>query len=261
MTTGHETIDHEYWESLLGPYALHAVEPEESAALETHLLTCPRCRAELGGYLRAAPLLGTAPGDPPPGLWDEVLDTIGARPAGAMSPRLRRSIVLGRRWNVGVRPFVAAACLVLVLGAGAGALVGRATSQRGTSAEERLRQAAASVLSGPHTVVELEATSAASGAQRSVPAVPAVAQVVVGPGSQAYLVSSRLRPLGPGRTYQMWASIHGTAISLGTLGRAPGIAAFRVDPATGALMITAEPAGGVQSPDSPVLAMGSLVRR
>jgi len=243
--------EHGHYESLLAAYALHAVEPEDVVELQEHLPSCPRCRSELNGYLGAAPLLGNAAGEPPPDLWQDVLHSIGSQPAGSVTPmsrRLRRAIGPSRRWHIGPRPFAAAAAVVVVLGVAVGTLAVRVADQPGSSAADRLREASAAAMAGPHTTVELR-----------TPSHVAVAEIVVTSGAQGYLVASSLRRLAPSRTYQLWASVDGTPVSLGTLGRAPRLSAFRVDPATNALMVTAEPDGGVVSPDGPVLAQGAYV--
>jgi anti-sigma factor RsiW len=62
----------------LGVYALGAIDPDERAAVDEHLDTCPRCRAELADFMELPGLLalvpaeeaitlaeGPLPGDPP----------------------------------------------------------------------------------------------------------------------------------------------------------------------------------------------------
>jgi len=46
-TTGPTTQTHEWYQELLGAYALGALLPDEAAALEAHLATCPTCPEEL----------------------------------------------------------------------------------------------------------------------------------------------------------------------------------------------------------------------
>jgi anti-sigma-K factor RskA len=109
--------------------------------------------------------------------------------------------------------------------------------------------AAALQTPGRH-LVELRATAAQA----------PLAQVVVVPSGQGYLVSSRLPTLGDGRTYQLWA-IEGTRpISLGLLGGAPRHAAFTMAGSgrPSHLSITAEPRGGSVVPTGPVVATGAV---
>jgi anti-sigma-K factor RskA len=46
-TTGRTTQPHEWYQDLLGAYALGALLPDEAAELEAHLATCAECQAEL----------------------------------------------------------------------------------------------------------------------------------------------------------------------------------------------------------------------
>jgi anti-sigma factor RsiW len=46
-TTGPTTQTHEWYQDLLGAYALGALLPDEAAAFEAHLATCPTCPEEL----------------------------------------------------------------------------------------------------------------------------------------------------------------------------------------------------------------------
>ncbi|MGH9102786.1 MAG: anti-sigma factor domain-containing protein, partial [Acidimicrobiales bacterium] len=81
-----------------------------------------------------------------------------------------------------------------------------------------------------------------------------VAEVVVRSNGQAFLVDARMPDLASGRTYQLWGLSGSHPVSLGLLGRKAQATVFRVDDRISTLMVTAEPAGGVSLPDSPVLA-------
>jgi len=245
------TISHDELRSLLGAYALHAVEPDEVSAVEDHVAECPRCNAELSEYLMAAPLLGDAGGEAPEGLWDQVLATIDQPSTPAMqrsvlkaarrSSRRRQSFIFGTAG-------VAAAAAILALALVVAGLEGRVHHLQGEPASEALQRAASAASDAPgHSDVYLRSSSGR-----------ASAHVVVTAGGSAYLESSTLPELSAGRTYQLWTLSSGRAVSLGLLGRAPGLVAFRVEPGMSMLMITAEPSGGVPQPDSPVVASGSL---
>ncbi len=88
----------------------------------------------------------------------------------------------------------------------------------------------------------------------------ALAQVVVVPSGQGYLVSSKLPSLGDGGTYQLWAVEGKQPISLGLLGASPRRAAFTMAGSTrpSQLAITAEPSGGSVSPTAPIIATGTV---
>ena len=88
----------------------------------------------------------------------------------------------------------------------------------------------------------------------------ALAQVVVVPSGQGYLVSSMLPSLGDGRTYQLWAVEGKQPISLGLLGALPRQAAFTMAGSTrpSRLAVTAEPSGGSVPPTGPIIASGTV---
>jgi anti-sigma factor RsiW len=71
---------HENLQELLGAYALDAVEPDEVAAIERHLPTCPRCRTELADHREVAALLGYAGGAAPDGVWDRIIASLEEPP-------------------------------------------------------------------------------------------------------------------------------------------------------------------------------------
>ena len=237
MTRVHDDV-----QSLLGAHALHAVEPDEAEAIEAHVAACPRCRAELDGYLRSAPLLGSVADEPPEGLWSEIRTTIGDHRTEAVPLQIRRALGRRHRWTSG-SAVAAAAALVVALAATVGVLVSGSPGTPG----QRVRDAARAALAGPHTLTELRAPGGA-----------ALAEVVVVRGTDGFFVPIALRDLPAGRTYQLWASVRGTAVSLGTVGGRAQVVSLHVDRSMRAFMLTAEPAGGVVQPDGAVLAAGAV---
>ena len=87
-----------------------------------------------------------------------------------------------------------------------------------------------------------------------------LAQFVVLPKGQGYLVKSSLPTLSATKTYQLWGVINGRAISLGLLGRAPHAVAFTLagSPQPSKLGITVEPVGGSVVPTGAMLAAGTV---
>jgi len=71
---------HQELQDLLGAYALDAVEPDEAAAIERHLPTCPRCRIELAEHREVAALMGYAGADAPSGVWDRIIASLEEPP-------------------------------------------------------------------------------------------------------------------------------------------------------------------------------------
>lgn len=112
----------------LAAYALGALEPAGHIAVQTHLETCPECRAELAEFAAIVPrLAAVADSDlslpqPPAALFDRVAAAVDASDAQAGSAsegatsgatRVRRAGRGGRWW------LAAAAVLVLLLAGGA----------------------------------------------------------------------------------------------------------------------------------------------
>jgi anti-sigma-K factor RskA len=128
----------------LGGYVLDALEPDERAALERHLESCPRCRrehAELAGVPALLDLLDSpaaAPESPPPALEEAVLDRFARE---RRRPRRRRPAAR-TRWRLGL-----AAAAAAVAAAAALALAGAfSTSREGSEfGHVRLRGTGAAV--------------------------------------------------------------------------------------------------------------------
>ena len=84
------TLSHSEIEELLGAYVCDAVDADEAIAVERHLQTCPRCRAEVAELREVTALLATAdtPAAAPDGVWDRILSSLEETP-----PALRLSVV------------------------------------------------------------------------------------------------------------------------------------------------------------------------
>ncbi|MGH9029674.1 MAG: anti-sigma factor [Acidimicrobiales bacterium] len=243
-------MSHDELRSLLGAYAVHAVDPDEAEEVERHVEDCPRCNAELSDYMMAAPLLGSAEAEAPEGLWEEVVASIDQPSTTGMRCSVLRATRRGARWRsplvLGAAALAAAAAIV-VLALSVSGLENRVHGLQHQPLSEAFRGAAQGAMNAPHETVYLRSPSGHPSAQ-----------VVVGGSGHAYLVASSLPKLAAGRTYQLWTLSSGRVVSLGVLGRVPVPAAFRVEHGMSALMITAEPAGGVPEPDSPILVKGAL---
>jgi anti-sigma-K factor RskA len=87
-----------------------------------------------------------------------------------------------------------------------------------------------------------------------------LAQFVVVPDGQGYLVKATLPALSSGQTYQLWGVIDRRSISLGLMGQSPSQVTFTSagsrTPST--LAITVEPAGGSVTPTAPMLGTGTV---
>lgn len=244
-------MTHDELESLLAAYALDAVEADEARAIEEHLPTCPRCRAELELHRSVAGVLGDSGAEAPLDLWARISGGLhdGHRApdgADALIARLhpRR---LQRRLLVSVAGAVAA-CAVVLLSLQIAHLANQVHHLETPSATQPLAAAVAQALALPHTTITLSSSSGAL-----------TAQVIVTKDGTAYWINSDMQHLGPHQTYQLWGQRAHTVVSLGLLGnRADRYSAFRVEPGTRSLMVTVEPTGGTSVPTSRVLVSATV---
>lgn len=265
---------HDNLQQLLGAYAVDAVDPDERQLVEDHLSTCPRCRSEIDALREVAGAIGTAAAPLPPALWDRIARDLQSSPAAPESVPaigLAGAAPVGERGGpegepvAGLVPIqrgrarrtarmgwalaAAAAVVAAVLGVGWSNANGHVDSLRAAVAVHGEQAAVAAALAAPgHRLVDLRD---AQGTQ--------LAEMVLLPDGRGYTVTSSMPALSAGRTYQLWGRIDGKAISLGLLGNRPARASFTVAAVhPSSLMITVEPAGGVLSPDGPVVASGPV---
>ncbi|MBA2626258.1 MAG: anti-sigma factor, partial [Acidimicrobiia bacterium] len=76
---------------------------------------------------------------------------------------------------------------------------------------------------------------------------------VVAAAGEGYLDAGPLPPLASRRTYQLWADVNGSTVSLGLLGPDPEVTRFTVPEGTGRIEVTEEPVPGRLTPSSPVV--------
>jgi anti-sigma factor RsiW len=254
-------MSHDEIAELLGAYALDAVEPEEAAVIEAHLVECPRCAAELGQHREVAALLANAGSDASVELWDKIaarLDPPGEPPpaatvldaalAGALprrvSERRRRA-----RWSAtGALAAIAAAVIALLV-----LQVGHLDGRVGQLEQHGLTQAVQAALQNPRARVVALTSSSETGA--------VAADLVIVPSGSDYVINDALRPLSSDETYQLWGVEQGRTISLGLLGNHPTQVPFAQGNGARfvAYAVTAEPAGGaVTATHSPVAESTSL---
>jgi anti-sigma-K factor RskA len=113
------TNEHERWADAAGAYLLEAMEPDERAAYEAHLATCPDCRAEVDALAPAAEAIpvGSAPVSPPPELKARIMATVDreAQLLRAAGPEADRPPARRRR-RAFLLPSLAAVTAVLIAG-------------------------------------------------------------------------------------------------------------------------------------------------
>jgi anti-sigma factor RsiW len=245
-------LSHEEATDLLGAYALDARDPGEHQAVDAHVRGCPPCLAEVAEHREVAGLLSPGWSKPPPGLWDrisasleEVPPPLDLAPVIAMKPSAPKapppspvSAVAGRRFGVGIAAMVAAAAVAVIGFLGVRAIDDRpgAGNDDRSYAIELQRSVDAAVAAPDARKVELVSTDRSR-----------TAEVVVLPDGTGYVVRTNLAPLSKERTYQMWAVVGSTPISVGVLGPEPKVVPFKMHGNVSALAITEEVAGGVVS--------------
>ena len=242
-------MEHEECQELLGAYALDAVDAQEADGIERHLVDCPRCRAEMASFRETASVLGNTTSNVPTAVWDRIAGQIAA-PPGDSWPRIAERLRVRPRPARNRRLAVTGAGLLVgVAAAAVSFLIVRVNDlDNRVHAYQKQIQAAgmstvlSSVLRGPHRTISMTQHGSFS------------ATIVVAPDEQAYWVKSNLPHLASNRTYQLWTLVNDRPVSLGLLGpNANDVGAFRVQPNTHIVLLTAEPEGGTVMPTTPVL--------
>ncbi|HET7486403.1 MAG TPA: anti-sigma factor [Acidimicrobiales bacterium] len=246
-------LRHSDIEELLGAYALDAVDPDEAELVEVHLRDCARCRAEVAEHREVAAALAHAGSSAPHGLWNRIAAGLEEETPPAldmtrvvpMRPPRRRSVPA----IVAAAVAAVAAVVIAVLGVQVSHLNDRTDTLRAALDHQGLDQAVQAALLDPAARrVDMRSTSGA-----------VVAQAVLRPGGEAYLVGNRLPALAADRTYQLWAIVGGKPVSLSVLGNEPGVKGFTLaGGGATALALTDERSGGVEAPTSKPIVQGLL---
>ncbi len=229
------TKDHEQLIENVAAYALDSLEGPERARMEAHVGTCERCASRLEEYqavLGALPI-GLAPIEPPAGAWTAI--RTAARLQRASRGRMERIIPTKWRW----------ATWPLAVGLVTGMLAWSVWIQReislrppGPDVEALARR--------PGRLVILTGTGVQGASARLLVAVD---------GRHGHLAIAGVRPLPPGRTYQLWfVSASATPATGGTFvvdtaGRAwVSIAVPMSLDEAHVIAITEEPSSGSRAP-------------
>lgn len=251
-------LSHEEVADLLGVYALDALEPAELHTVDRHVQGCKACLAEVAEHREVAGLLTPGWAKPPAGLWEKIAASIEETPPPldlapviAMKPAQPRTVERPRRSiGMGIAAMVAVAAMAMI-----GFLGIRVADDRrrinelagGAHADELQRSVNAALADPAARKVDLVSTDGYR-----------AAQAVVLPDGTGYLVKSNLPGLSKERTYQLWALVGTSRVSVGVLGPEVGVAPFKIGSSVLALAITDETAGGVETTKKDPVVVGRI---
>ncbi|HEX6149012.1 anti-sigma factor [Nocardioides sp.] len=229
--------------SLVGAYAVDALDDLERAAFERHLAECAACRAEVDGLREAAAVIGSsATHDPPAGLRDRVLaDIANVRP---LPPQTAPAAEPAERQRRRFRPALVAAAAVAVLAVGGGVIVAEPwaddTSQRQPTVAEQVRAA-----EDAETFTQTLDDGAVATVIRSKSL------------NRAVLVAEDMEPAPAGKVYELWLEHEGVGmVAAGLMEEGQREVVLEGDPADAVgFGITVEPDGGSDQPTSDPVAL------
>jgi len=247
---GHGDDDRAEVESLLGAYALDALDPDERARVEEHLERDAALRAEADELRETVGVLALAPdqdGPAPAALWERIEAEVS-----------QDALIARREAKAARRPVRVASAIAVAASIVAAVLAAQVVSlhNRLDDAERQVADVAAAArrASEEADARQVELLAAADDHR--------VGRVVFLPDGTGYLVTEDLRPLDADQTYQLWAVVGAgeqpLVISAGVLGPRPEAATFTVDAPVEAFVLTVEPAGGVEKSQSGAFAVGQL---
>lgn len=226
--------NHEDIQSLLGAYALDAVDDGERRRVDQHLRGCEECREEASDHLEVA------------GLLTLVLEMEGEAETEDPPPVVSLEAERDRRRPAMAQVLSVAAALVLLVGfVVQTARLGQVRSQLQAASVEDVAAALAADGSLTFGLTDGEGQE--------------VATVVLLDDGTGLLTIEGLPAVDEGRTYQLWGVMDGEVVSVGLAGDGPGTSAFTADgERLEALVLTEEEAGGVAVSEADPVALVSI---
>jgi anti-sigma-K factor RskA len=209
-------MEHTEIHELSAAYALDALEPEQRAAFEEHLLRCADCRETVSLFQETAAALAYGVETPAPA------PTLGRRIMEQARRERPNVVALRRRWVLPATATVAAVAASAAIALG----VWTAILSNRLDARPEART--------------LEGTNGS---------------LIVSPEGEGMLLVDELATAPPGKSYEAWVIEDGEPLAAGTFsggGRIAFVLTRRV-PDGAVVAVTVERAGGVQKPTSTAL--------
>jgi anti-sigma-K factor RskA len=247
-------LTREELDELLPLFALDALDGEEREQVARYVDRDDAARAEVESLREAASFLPGSDVRAPPSVWSGITQVLDAPAEPIEAPPLR--LVSSSESRRGRRVVALLAAAAIVLAVVLGVQVVRQQSRIDDLDAEMHRvpmeqQAMAARASSDAHVIALDAMDGGSGAE-----------VVMLPNGTGYLIGRALPSLSGGSTYQLWAKVgegsDARMVSLGVLGRDPGISPFRLAAAPTMFEVTMEPSSGSEVPGGDVVLRGDV---
>ncbi|CAN5744997.1 hypothetical protein BH20ACT23_BH20ACT23_09740 [soil metagenome] len=238
---------HDELKSLIAPYVLGAISPEEMEEVRSHIISCDECMAEADSYATVVSSLALSvrPEAVPDTLIDNVMRQVHAdgaeRPAAVPSaPEVSEPApVTQLRRPRPVYNIVAAAAALLIVAVLAGALITTTNELDDTQAELALERE------------RVEQLAQTQGAMRlGGPAGETVGAMLPTDDGGVFVVHG-LDDAPNDHTYQVWLIDDGQPISAGTFDPASGVGGLETDHSLDGVegvAVTVEPEGGSRAP-------------
>lgn len=227
--------------TLTGAYAIDAVSDEERDAFEDHLAECAACRREVAEFRETAVRLGcSVAATPPPALKSAVLGQV--RQVRQLPPEQGPIIpIRGRRWPIRVASLAAAASMLVAVMLGAQLV----------KTQNELEDTTTSLAQTEGRYGELVTVLTASDARANHQVQGPMAATLIVSRSQGAMafIPHAVKPLGKGKTYQLWLIGPGGASSAGLMDSPQPVVGKTVKGAD-RFGVTVEPEGGSEQPTS-----------
>ena len=244
-------------DSLLGAYALDALDATDRARVDSYLARDAGARSEVDELRETAASLALLPAsslDAPPELWDRIAGAIADERDQdvQLSLRTRADQLAARRARkqrpTWVRPAAAAAAVMVLLGLGAQVVSLHSQLDRARQLGPKAMAAAYDHATQVDGALQVGLTGKSG---------TTLARVVLLPNGTGYLRGDHLARLPADKTYQLWAVTGSTdkpvTVSAGVLGSDPQAVPFRASGPVRAFAVTVEHVGGVvQSAQTPI---------